>query len=198
MSRRERVDALLEAFGKEIEALGDEALDEIAQAEREANAKEKRYYEAVEERVSVDAEIAAMTAEREELPDRAYRAGMDENYQLEDELKERFKNLRLALEALEERCGSLKEEISRLLPRGRGHDLDARILASASVTGAAYRARADLEHLKEGLTKALNAAVDPILQAHTDRLAEAEDLTRQRDWDLSPAGMGHRYVPLKQ
>ncbi len=196
--RRARIDALLEAFGKEIEALGDEAMDEISDAQDEANAKEKRYYEAVEERASVDAEISAIRTEREELPDKAYRAGLDEDYELEDTLKERYKNLRLALEALEDQQGRLKKELRVLLPRGRGHDLDARILASASATGAAYRARADLEHLKEGLTKALNAAVDPILQAHTDRLAEAEDLTRQRDWDLSPAGMGHRYVPLKQ
>ena len=92
------------------------------------------------------------------------------------------------------------KEAAALLPRGRGHDLDARILASASATGAAYRARADLEHLKEGLTKALNAAVDPVIREHTELLAETEQLNRDRDrdWDLSPAGMGHRYVPLKQ
>jgi len=192
VSRRERIDALLEAFGKEIEALGDEAMDEISDAQDEANAKERRYYEAVEERASVEAEIAAMTAEREELPDKAYRAGLDEDYELEDTLKERYKNLRLALEALEDRLGSLKREIAELLPQPRGHDLDARIKATTSATGAANTARKDMEHLKEGLTKALNAAVGPVVKQHADRLAETEQLGRDREWDLSPAGMGHR------
>lgn len=188
--RRERIDALLEHVKPELEALGTEALDEIAQAEREAGAKEKRYYEAVDELAGVEAEIAAMTAEREELPDKAYRAGLDEDYELEDTLKERYKNLRLALEALEDRLGSLKREIAELLPQPRGHDLDARIKATTSATGAAFAARKDLDYLREEMTKALASAADPVAKEHTERLAEAEDLTRQRDWDLSPAGRG--------
>jgi len=196
--RRERIDALLEHVKPELEALGTEAMDEIAQAEREANAKERRYHEAVEERAGVEKEISAIRTERESLPDQAYRAGMDEDYELEDTLKERYKNLRLALEALEDQQGSLKREIGELLPQPRGHELDAHIKATTSATGAAFAARKDMEHLKDSLTKALASAADPVVKEHAELLAEAQQLNRDREWALSPAGMGHRYVPLKQ
>jgi len=90
------------------------------------------------------------------------------------------------------------KEAAALLPRGRGHDLDARITAATSATGAAFAARKDMEHLKDSLTKALASAADPVVKEHAELLAEAQQLNRDREWALSPAGMGHRYVPLKQ
>ncbi len=171
---------------------GAEALAEIGRAQDEANAKERRYYEAVDELAGVEKKIAAVRTEREELPDRAYRAGMDEDYELEDTLKERYKNLRLALEALEDRQGSLKREIGELLPQPRGHELDAHIKTTTSVAGVAFAARKDMEHLKDSLTKALASAADPVVKEHTELLAEAQQLNRDREWALSPAGMGHR------
>ena len=97
MSRKEETEKLLADVVPRLEALGTEAMDEIAQAEREAGAKEKRYHEAVEQLAKVEKKIAAIRTEREELPDQAYRAGLDEDYELEDTLKERYKNLRLSL-----------------------------------------------------------------------------------------------------
>ncbi len=49
-----------------------------------------------------------------------------------------------------------------------------------------------MEHLKDGLTKALASAADPVVKEHTELLAQAEQLVRARDWDLSRAGRGHR------
>lgn len=188
MSRRERIDALQEAFGKEIEAIGDEAMDEIGQAQYEADAREHLYHQAVEELAKVEAEISAAGTEREELPDKAYRAGLDERYEEEDELKERYKNLRLMLEALDDRRGSLKEEIAELLPRSRAHRLDARIHATTSVARNAAATRKDMEHLRDGLLKAMSTAVDPVVTEHRELVAQAEQLNRDREWDLSPAG----------
>ncbi len=193
MSRKEETEKLLADVVPRLEALGTEAMDEIAQAEREAGAKEKRYHEAVEQLAKVEKKIAAIRTEREELPDQAYRAGLDEDYELEDTLKERYKNLRLALEALEDRLGSLKKEVAELLPQPRGHELDARIQASASVSRVANAARLDFEHLKKELMKSLDSEAAPVVKEGETRRAEAEQLNRDRDWDLSPAGMGHRY-----
>jgi len=57
---------------------------------------------------------------------------------------------------------------------------------------AANAAHQDMEHLKDGLTKALASAADPVVKEHTELLAQAEQLVRARDWDLSRAGRGHR------
>ncbi len=190
MNRRERIDSLLSAFGKEVEALRTEALDEIGRAEREANERKHRYHAAVEELEQVEREIGRLSSERDGLPDRAYRAGLDEEYELEDELKERYKNLRPAIEALEDRQGSLKGEVAELLPQPRGHDLDARIQATTSVARVAFAARSDMEHLQKGLTTALSTAVDPVVEEHAGLLALAEQQGRDREWALSPVGRG--------
>jgi F0F1-type ATP synthase membrane subunit b/b' len=54
----------------------------------------RRHEDAASDLADVEAEIATLRAERETLPDRAYRAGLDEEYEREDELKERYKNLK--------------------------------------------------------------------------------------------------------
>jgi hypothetical protein len=93
---------------------------------------------------------------------------------------------------MEDRQGSLKRELAELLPQQpRGHDLDARIKATTSVAGVAAAARKeDMEHLKDSLTKALASAADPVVKEHTELLALAEQLNRDRDWDRSPVGRG--------
>ncbi len=131
-----------------------------------------------------------MSAEREGLPDRAYRAGMDEDYALEDELKVRYKNLRPALEALEDRRGSLKDEMRRLSPRDRGFPTDAAMHNLGVAAGVASAAREDMEDLRRRLTKALDAATDPVVGEHKNLRATVEQLGRDAAWALSPVGKG--------
>jgi hypothetical protein len=188
VSRKEKIERLMENAKREIEAIGTEAMDEIRAAGDEATERESRYYEAAEQLEEVKADIAATTDEREQLPNQAYRAGLDERYEEEDRLKERYKNLGLALPALWERQDALEAEMAELLPNSRGHRLDAAIQTTTSIARVASHARKDLEHLKEGLTKALDAAVNPVVKEHTDLLAEAEARNAEREWDHPLAG----------
>lgn len=52
------------------------------------------------------------------MPNKAYRAGLDGEYELEDSLSERYRNLKPAIETLEERGESLRREIHSLNPTG--------------------------------------------------------------------------------
>ena len=189
MSRREQVEELLADVLPRIEELKQEALAEIEKARRDATQKASRYEQAREELARVEEEICARQAEREELPMQAYRAGLDGEFDREMELQERYRNLRPAIEGLEDRKSSLKGEIRQLLPNSRGHRNDVRIEA-ASRAGAAYSEREVLEGLRDRLLKALDDALEPVTTAHDQARGLTESMSKERDWDLSPVGRG--------
>ncbi len=183
MSRRERVEELLADVLPKIEALKEQALDSIAEVRRDANEKLHRHEEATEELALVEEEIESLRDEREKLPDRAYRAALDEEYRHEDELKERYKNLKPAIEHLEERRRFLEAELSELLPNGHGHRNDARIHHVARVAGTAHEERRALEDMRDRLAKVLADAVKPVAKLHEDNKAQVEAWGTEREWD---------------
>jgi chromosome segregation ATPase len=183
MSRREQVEELLADVLPKIEALKAEAMDSIAEVRRDANEKRHRHEEAVAELALVEEEIESLRAEREGLPDRAYRAGLDEEYALEDELKERYKNLKPAIGDLEERREFLEAEKAALLPNDYGHRNDARIHHTARIAGTAHEERAALEDLRDRLTKVLDDALKPVARLHEDNKALVESWGMEREWD---------------
>jgi DNA repair exonuclease SbcCD ATPase subunit len=152
----------------------------------------RRHREGTEELAELEAEIERVTEERERIPNLAYRAGMDERYQEEDELKARYKNLGQALDSLNERRGSLEDELRRLASSGSGesHPMDVQIERYAEAAGVAHARRLELEALKKRLTEALDTHLDPVIESHTDQKARVEALSRDRAWDQSPVGRG--------
>jgi chromosome segregation ATPase len=183
VSRREEAEAILQDFLPRLEALKEEALAEIEEVRADAGAKLSRYEDVSEELAEVEARIVSLQAEREELPERAYRAGLDEEYALEDELKERYKNLRPEIEALEDRRGSLKEEMHRLSPRSHGHRLDVSMYQFSRVAGTAAEGRRALEHLRKQMVKALDDALASVVREHDQYRALVEAWGEERKWD---------------
>ncbi len=179
---RERVEELLQEVLPRLEGLREEALAEIGRVRRDANAKISRHEEAAAELALVEEDIEALSAEREGLPDRAYRAGLDEEYELEDELKERYKNLKPAIESLEDQQSSLKKELSRLSPNDRGWRNDAAIHHTSRVAGTASEERRALEELQDRLVKALDDTVGPVAKVHNDTRALVETWSTERAW----------------
>jgi predicted nucleic acid-binding Zn-ribbon protein len=183
MSTRERVEELLADVLPRLEALKEEALAEIGAIRADAGAKLARHEDATEELADVEARISALQAEREELPERAYRAGLDEEYALEDKLKERYKNLRPEIDTLEDRRGSLKEELHRLNPRSHGHRHDCSMYQFSRVAGTASEQRRALESLRERFVKALDDALAPVRKAHDQNRSVVEAWGEERKWD---------------
>jgi DNA repair exonuclease SbcCD ATPase subunit len=183
VSTREKVDALLAGVLPRLEEIKEEALAGIGEVREDALAKIGRYQEASEELAQVEHELAVLRSEREGLPDRAYRAGLDEEYELEDELRERYKSLRPAIETLEDRRASLKGELDRLNPDDRGHPNDVLIRHHARVAGTAAEERRALEELRDRLVKALDATVEPVAGVHDQTRAQVEAWGRSRDWE---------------
>jgi DNA-binding transcriptional MerR regulator len=190
MSRRERIDALLEYAKGEIEPMGAEALGEIHEAHRAAGEKASRYEEAVEGLTQAEARLERLVAKKEGLPIEHSRAVLADDVDEELRLKDLYAEVVAGIADLEERRDVLKRELAELLPRGRGHDLDPVIHATTTAARVASEARADLEHLKKGLEKILASSVAPVVKEHTDLLGLADSYNRTRDWDLSPAGRG--------
>lgn len=181
---------LLDDILPRLEKLKADALAEIEEAQKAAQKNVGRHAQAAEELAYVEASIARFEQEREELPNRAYRAQLDEAWEEEDRLKERYKNLKPALETLEERRGSLREELHRLNPDGEGHPNNVTVEQYVQAARPAYDHRVELEDLKKKLTEALDAAVDPVVQKHDSLRATVEALSRDIAWANSPVGRG--------
>jgi chromosome segregation ATPase len=179
---------------EEVEALLDrlreDAMREIAEAKDRASANATRYDEAQRELYEAGAEITRLSAEREALPDRAYRAGMDEDYALEDDLKERYKNLRPAIEGLQKRQAELEREISSLCQRPWGHHYDAQIEQNAQAARVANDRKVRLEALEKRLKTALARAVGPVRAEHERLYHAVQGMAKSREAEHSPVGRG--------
>lgn len=190
MTRAEKISAILEETLLRLEDLHEDAMKEIAEAQETASANTARHGQAALELAGTEADISRYLSEREALPSAAYRAGMDEDYSLEDGLKVRYKNLKPALEALEERATELREEMRRLNPQGSDYPTAAREYQLAQAAGVAYTARTDLELLQARLTKALDEMRDPVASKHHTLRATVQQLGHDRAWAESPVGRG--------
>jgi DNA repair exonuclease SbcCD ATPase subunit len=184
------IESILTDVLPRLESLHEDAMKEIAEAQKTASANTARYDQAAGELGFAEAEISRLSAEREALPDQAYRAGMEEDYSLEDELKERYKELKPALEALEEQATELREEMRSLNPGGSDYPSACTAHQLGDAARVAYTARTDLELLQARLTKALDEMRDPVASKHHTLRATVQQLGHDRAWAESPVGRG--------
>jgi ElaB/YqjD/DUF883 family membrane-anchored ribosome-binding protein len=191
-NRREKIEKLLAEVEPVLAELHDEAMAEIREAKSEASANVQRYQQASEELAQVEAEIAKLSAEREKLPNEAYRAGLDGDDDKEEQLRKSYRDLRPVIEGLEERRGSLKEELARISPSGWGHHSDATIHQYGNAAGVAHSARSEMEDLRDRLSKALSDAVDPVVREHKNLRATVSQLGEDRKWTMPGVGVGGR------
>jgi chromosome segregation ATPase len=180
---KERVDELLEDLRSRIEALEEEALAEIEKVLKDAEEKVAHYEDAAEELEQVEDEIASLEGRREELPVEVTRANLEEQFDLEMELREEYRSIQPRLDALGDRRGSLKEEMRQLNPKGLEHPLNIQMHQYSRVSGTAAEERRVLEHLRKQMVTALDDALDLVVKKHEDYRGLVEDWGRQRDWD---------------
>jgi chromosome segregation ATPase len=167
MNRSEELDRLLADTMERFEDIVCASVGEIEEVGRDAAEAMRRYEEA---RISLDTtegRLAELEAEREGLPDRAYRAGLDEDYRLEDELKGRYRELPGEIERLEAHRDRLLAELSsvRRDPAHPDPDLDSLRVQSrqaARSSGAAFAARAELLGFRAELVAAIERATEPV------------------------------------
>ena len=185
MSRHEEIDKLLAFVEPRLEALRESALEEIRQDQQRAEANVRRNDEAVRELLDVEAEISRLSAEREQLAYKTYYAWLDNDRVVTARLRASFRDLRSIIDDLQKRRASLKGELYRLSPRGQDHR-DAAIEQLGSTSGVASCARAELEELRDRLTEALDAMVQPVVDRHEALVGALEQLGRERAWEESP------------
>jgi chromosome segregation ATPase len=185
MSRHEEIEKLLADVEPRLEALRQSALEEIRQEQQRAEANVRRYDEAVRELLDVEAEISRLSAEREQLAFKTYQAWLDSNRDVTVRLRASFRNLRSIIEGLQTRRTSLRGELYRLSPRGQDHRYAA-IEQLGSAAGVASSTRAELEELRDRLTQALDAMVQPVADRHDALKGTVEQLGRDRAWEKSP------------
>ena len=102
---------------------------------------------------------------------------MDNDRVVTERLRASFRDLRSIIEGLQKRRASLKGELYRLSPRGQDHR-DAAIEQLGSTSGVASCARAELEELRDRLTEALDAMVQPVVDRHEALRGTVEQLGR--------------------
>jgi chromosome segregation ATPase len=179
------IEKLLTDVKPRLEALRESALEEIRNEQQRAEANVRRYDEAARELLDVEAEISRLSAEREQLAYKTYHAWLGNDRDVTERLRASFRNLRSIIEGLQKRRASLKGELYRLSPRGQDHR-DAAIEQLGSAAGVASAARAELEELRDRLTQALDAMVQPVADQHDALKGTVEQLDRDRAWEKSP------------
>jgi predicted nucleic acid-binding Zn-ribbon protein len=196
MSRHAEAERLLADVQLRLEGMRESALEEIHREQERAEANVRRYDEAVRELLGVEAEISRLSAEREQLAYRTYEAWLDTDRDLTERLRAGFRDLRSIIEGLEKRRTSLKRELHKLNPRGQDHR-DAVIEHLGSAVGVASSAREELEKLRDQLTQALDAMVQPVADRHDALKGTVKQLGRDRAWEESPVGRAHMRTPSK-
>jgi chromosome segregation ATPase len=197
MSRHEEIEKLLADVEPRLEALRESALEEIRQDQQRAEANVRRYDEAVRELLDVEAEISRLSTEREQLAYKTYQAWLDSDRDVTARLRAGFRDLRSIIEGLQKRRASLKGELYRLSPRGQDHR-DAAIEQLGSAAGVASSARAELEELRDRLTQALDAMVQPVADRHDALRGTVEQLDRDRGWEEGPVERERRRARMSE
>jgi seryl-tRNA synthetase len=146
--------------------LAEEGRERTEAAEGEASERVSRFHDATDELDAARRKIDALENDREKLPNLAFKANMDEEFEREDELREKYRNTRPALEALRERAGELEEEIAGLvgpnpaIPGGSVYD--AMIEGYTRCRDAHRDAAAPLIEIQREVSRILRDAVDPL------------------------------------
>ena len=184
MSCHREIEKLLADVKPRLEVLRESAMEEIRHEQQRAEANVRRYDEAARELLDVEAELSRLFAEREQLAYKTYHAWLDNDRVVTERLRASFRNLRAIIEGLQKRRASLKGELYRLSPRGQDYR-DAAIEQLGSAAGVASSARAELEELRDRLTSALDAMVQPVVDRHDALRETVEQLDRERGWKES-------------
>lgn len=167
MNRSEELERLMTETTRRFGEIVTASLQEIEEVNEEANAKVRRYEEARESLENVEGRIAALEAEREALPERVTRANLDEDFDLELQLRDRYRELPSALERLERHRDALRAELAQARtdpahPDPEFDSLRVRSRQSARTSGAAFVARADLQGFRSQLAEALADLSEPL------------------------------------
>ena len=102
MEAKEKAQQILEEVLPAVRELAADGWALVEEAEREAYANLASLGRAIEEREDVAKRIEAIRRELESGPGRLARATLEENWQAEHAIRERYKRLKAELEALEE------------------------------------------------------------------------------------------------
>lgn len=170
MSSQERIEAVVAELAEVVAEMAASATERAQSAEREASVQVGRYGEAVADLADARARIREYELEREGIPNRAYRAGLDERWEREDELKERYRNLAPAIAALAEQIASLEAEIvalagpNRLGPEGTAYD--AEVLAYVAVRDVYSEGASPIVEVERQVRRIMRDAVEPLTAAH--------------------------------
>lgn len=187
---------LHETANRFIELLSDRTAEMTARmdaADREASERVGRYSEAADELRRAERDLASLRGERERLPGEAYRAGLDEEFEREDDLKERYKETKKEIEAAEDRVGSLKGELREIVPRPRfplgrdGSNLEATLHTSKPVGEAAREARDEIEGLRKRIEEALGDAREKTEGRYDKHRAWTSQMSVQLNWQEAEA-----------
>jgi chromosome segregation ATPase len=182
---QERTERVIGEFRSLVEDLAESGRERVDGAERKAAEDVSRYHAATEELDAARREIAALENDREKLPNLAFKANMDEEFEREDELREKYRNTRPLLEALRGRVGELEAEIAALVgpnPTPRG-DLDAMIHAYTVVRETYRESAAPLIEIERQASRILRDAVGPLSAGHRGWGNTLQGLREQRSGD---------------
>lgn len=182
---KEKLREAEKAFLAALEARKDTLLEEVREADHEGERRYGRIKSLQAESDDLENRIASLETERGSLPAAAYRAGMDEDFQREDELKVRYKAAGEELAAARQRLPEVTADLEALMPRRRGHHLDAEINAYRESVTTASAAKTELAELKQRVVKALEGALDPVARAHGLAVGDMTSWNTQRSWDLA-------------
>ena len=168
-----------------VEDLAEEGRARTEAVEAEAEERVGRFHGASEELAAARREIARLEKDREQLPSLAFKANMDEDYEREDELREKYRAIRPALESLRVRAGELEAELGELVGKNRTPraDLDAMIFGFERVRDAYGEAAAPLVSLQTRVSVLLSDAVDPLVGGHRATGQTLMGLRSERDGD---------------
>lgn len=173
-SHKERVDALIAEAKDLIEEIAQEGREAVAEAERVADSNVARHRELLEERDLLSAQADHLRNEREELPAKAYRAGLDGEYALEDELTGRYREAGSELDRVKARIPEIEEELRELEgPNGGGHDNEVMIRQYSRVNKAAAGPLVELRRLGSEVSVAATREASHFEQVLEDRRGES-------------------------
>lgn len=114
-SARERAEKLVEEVLPRVKEIAQEGWAAVEDAERVAYANLARLSRVQEERESLRLRSEAIRRELSDAPAKLAQASLDEDGQAENAIKERYKNLKVERESLEQRRGELTEEAHELM-----------------------------------------------------------------------------------
>ncbi len=159
---REARESIVENLRTEVEGLVSEAMLSIARHEEEAAEVLATYRSEVEELAEVRRELADARADVTSLPGAAYRANMDSDSLLEEDLRGRYLDARERIPGLERREWELKSKLDAQV-KGTGRLAPENAVRS----DAGGPARRTASHADENLRKRLLAELPGVVEDAT-------------------------------